>query len=992
MAGFTRYFERFPGWDKVAEIEGVVIIEQQPPSVTPGAGTGVVLLVAEFERGTVNRPRRVTGAADIFVNFGGLGFAVGSNPNAGPVAARSGGDEEWNGNGFIWLAGKTFSGLILCRVDNSAGSVSFTRNASLLGGEGPFSTTTGGTVTFLRNGTTTATATFTGTPGTITGNGFPGDASIVWQVDVTGPTYVNETTDFNDAGTADLTPFPSVEATGDYFAVGRSYTTFSQLIFDFAGGTRGVGGVVAWEYWNGSAWTALSGVTDGTAGFTAALADGVVVSWTVPTDWARNEINGVSAYYVRARCTTVWTTNPILDRGYVQANNVTGFTGGEWLEVRTRAGAPTRVIEFTAAHQTLAQVIARINAVLALTTASATGTQLTLSSEVGGADGFIEVVDGTALSVLGFPTSTVQQVQTWTVTNTSAGVYTIALRLTVGGVVTDYPGTLTALGSESNDELAQALLDELEAQDAPGITWSSPGAAQFEAEADANVSFVELSIVEPTGGDVVSVETADAVVMVGLGLGNVGDITSISLAEAVAIIDALSGVGADSNADGLLRAANTGTPGTGTLQVSAGTAYDDFGFDLTTIADAADGEDVTIPAGTRVQDSSATATIWVTLEDVETGTEGGPWTALVRPFTDTDTAEASAANDVTLILDTLDDAFTVDNAATITRLSSNALDNRYLTALEATLDMNSEARRANVVASARSSQIIMQGLRANARAATAAGLSARKYVMRPLLGTSLSTAQGSSGQGVGNALHSRYDRGVYCYPGVKTYIPELANVGATNGGVGFTDDGVINVGADSFYASLRSQFRPEENVGQSLNGKVAPLLILAMEDQFDPEADGYGGVPLNLAAYTAFKRAGICAPRIDVDVGPVFQSDVTCVDPSTDLVLAPANRRYFFDFIADTMATIGKKYTKEMGTTERKQGVTVDSVSFLEGLVSAAQPQAQRIKGYAFTPQFTDSLDNLGIGAWDVKVKMLSTLENLSFTIQVGRTVQIEAA
>ncbi len=154
-----------------------------------------------------------------------------------------------------------------------------------------------------------------------------------WQVDADGgPAYVDETTDFNSATSADVLPFPASEAVGDYFAVGLA-TKFGKLKLDNAGGTAGVGGTVAWEYWNGSAWTALSGVTDGTTGFTAAAADGQVVSWTMPADWATTSINGsAQLYYVRARVTQVYTTNPVYDQGFV---------GGMVAALAITGGAPS---------------------------------------------------------------------------------------------------------------------------------------------------------------------------------------------------------------------------------------------------------------------------------------------------------------------------------------------------------------------------------------------------------------------------------------------------------------------------------------------------------------------------------------------------------------------------------------------------------------------------------------------------------------------------
>ena len=191
--------------------------------------------------------------------------------------------------------------------------------------------------------------------------------SQVWQVDDSADTFVDETIDANDTGNADWTLFPASEATGDYAAFG--YTgTFSQLKFDYLNGTAGVGGVVSWEYWNGTAWTALSGVTDGTTGFTAAAADSLTVTWTMPTDWAKRILNtGKKLYYVRAKITTVYSTNPILDQGYVQkigdavvesvavipGDNGSGQTQDStdrdevWLLVkRTINGSTKRYIEF----------------------------------------------------------------------------------------------------------------------------------------------------------------------------------------------------------------------------------------------------------------------------------------------------------------------------------------------------------------------------------------------------------------------------------------------------------------------------------------------------------------------------------------------------------------------------------------------------------------------------------------------------------------------
>lgn len=147
------------------------------------------------------------------------------------------------------------------------------------------------------------------------------------QVDQSGgPSYVDYTTAANNGTDADVIPFPATEAagaegTGDWFAIGYS-KPFMALTFDTAGSTAGAAGVVVWEYWGGSSWIALQSVTDGTTSFTVAVADGLQVRWAMPPNfnWATRSINGSSSlYFVRARCSTLYTTNPTISQVYVSA-------------------------------------------------------------------------------------------------------------------------------------------------------------------------------------------------------------------------------------------------------------------------------------------------------------------------------------------------------------------------------------------------------------------------------------------------------------------------------------------------------------------------------------------------------------------------------------------------------------------------------------------------------------------------------------------------
>jgi len=169
MAGFRRIFQSFPGYDVLSDIESANVIDVTPPGTSLGAGTGVLLVVGEFERGALEVPTEIFGAADLTATYGSLGFATALHAHDGAVAIKSGGDEFWNGNGFVYLRNKRYSGLIIQRVDNSAGSVAFSRLACVLGGAGPFNSEPGRTIEFTRNGSVVVTATVTATAGLIQG-------------------------------------------------------------------------------------------------------------------------------------------------------------------------------------------------------------------------------------------------------------------------------------------------------------------------------------------------------------------------------------------------------------------------------------------------------------------------------------------------------------------------------------------------------------------------------------------------------------------------------------------------------------------------------------------------------------------------------------------------------------------------------------------------------------------------------------------------------
>jgi hypothetical protein len=186
-------------------------------------------------------------------------------------------------------------------------------------------------------------------PGAIgTNKGPASDGVLIGQLTATNPTkallksgyaaalaytdddgvYVNRTTAFASSTADDVPVLPAVPAVDDAFYVGHASLTFANIQINTT--TQGDGvWTIAWEYWNGTAWTALAGVTDGTTGFTSATG-WAAVTFTKPTNWVQNTVDGVLGYWVRANVSvyTSVVTAPKLGEGYV-------ITAATWIDDTT---------------------------------------------------------------------------------------------------------------------------------------------------------------------------------------------------------------------------------------------------------------------------------------------------------------------------------------------------------------------------------------------------------------------------------------------------------------------------------------------------------------------------------------------------------------------------------------------------------------------------------------------------------------------------------
>jgi len=102
-----------------------------------------------------------------------------------------------------------------------------------------------------------------------------------------------------------------------YVYVGQLYK-FGLVTIDLTATVASAdGGVMVVEYWNGSTWTAVAGLVDGTAITGNTLRQDGSVTFTIPSDWAKGDGNGITSpevpllYFVRFRTTTSTGTDAI---------------------------------------------------------------------------------------------------------------------------------------------------------------------------------------------------------------------------------------------------------------------------------------------------------------------------------------------------------------------------------------------------------------------------------------------------------------------------------------------------------------------------------------------------------------------------------------------------------------------------------------------------------------------------------------------------------
>ena len=236
-------------------------------------------------------------------------------------------------------------------------------------------------------------------------------------------------------------------------------------------------------------------------------------------------------------------------------------------------------------------------------------------------------------------------------------------------------------------------------------------------------------------------------------------------------------------------------------------------------------------------------------------------------------------------------------------LTEEQIDVNYQTAIAASENVSNVVSKTNIIFSARQSNVIRHTLENDAIFASSEGCYGRMSIIRPPLGSTtrlMATSESVSDYPM-SVCNYRSKRTIYTYPGVRVNISQIQALG-TSGGIGFTSDGNIDVGADSWLACIMSNLDPEENPGQTTDYADAVIGI----ESGNPDVQVLG-----MQDYINFKTAGICAPRM-VNGTCIFESGVTSVDPNVYFNLRNIARQRMADYIEDSLAAVMNQYIKKL--------------------------------------------------------------------------------
>lgn len=309
--------------------------------------------------------------------------------------------------------------------------------------------------------------------------------------------------------------------------------------------------------------------------------------------------------------------------------------------------------------------------------------------------------------------------------------------------------------------------------------------------------------------------------------------------------------------------------------------------------------------------------------------------------------------------------------------TTSNIDAAYATTFAALTSDQDPISSINIEFSARLSQVIRSSVKANVTAASSLSAGRVSVIGPPLNTVGIATVVGDTDPGVGA---NRNERVIYTWPGAVTFIPEAVDFRLRTADGNTTTDGILDVRADGFLASILSNLPPERNPAQGAEPVptvLAPVLGIQR-----------GVQDLVMQDYIVLRQRGVCALRIDRTVGPIFQSGVT-----TSLISGQKNisRRRMADFIQDSLAQRLVQFTKLPLTTRNKDGAVAEAVAFMEELLSRSNPAAARILAYQVDDKSgnTPGSEAKGIFVIIVRAQLIPSGDFIVLQTEVGENVSI---
>lgn len=219
----------------------------------------------------------------------------------------------------------------------------------------------------------------------------------------------------------------------------------------------------------------------------------------------------------------------------------------------------------------------------------------------------------------------------------------------------------------------------------------------------------------------------------------------------------------------------------------------------------------------------------------------------------------------------------------------------------------------------------------------------------------------------------RSDRIVYCFPAVKTFIPEA------NGGGG----GLVTVSLNAFASSVTSIINPGRNpAGPGENAVHLRLLsgVRALADS-----------TLGRSDYEDFRAKGIHALEVSPLGGFSFRSGVT-----TSLTSGLANiaRRTMADYLQKSMGAFLLNFQNLPIWNQLKTMVKSAISDFLDlqiqlQLLPRREDLAAGLAPYSITFSSTPSQEAAGIFIVDVRVRIFASADFIVLRTQIGEGVEI---